>query len=1647
MADEKEFISQSDNGVRIAEIIAPENDGLAGMRHRGAAEPNTMTSVADGGRNSDSATSLSKRRKESIIFHDEPNATRVGEGGNNLKRHRVEVDYVEEAVQVSAVDEATRRMTVVEERAIEGRVLDSADGVRGTDAVRDNGSGSEDEDDEDLNVDGSYAPSPLNTTEIDMQAPPYTRFTPEEKEVIRNEAHTLGLCAFIEHYIMERQVSVRALLEVFVDAPVLELPIPDIQLLPLLRHQLVRFFRNRPKLPYVNTVDDVVGLLMKSKRIMVLTGAGVSVSCGIPDFRSPTGIYTRLNEEFGLDDPQQMFDIECFREMPELFYSFAKDLYPGNFQPAPTHAFVKLLEDNGQLLRNYTQNIDTLEHVQGIKNVLNCHGSFATATCIKCGYKCDGKELEKDVMAGQIAYCPECAAAQTRKTGIVASDTGTAALLGDPFSSKGGKDVYTYNGSSDDEADDDDYGAIRGIMKPDITFFGEKLPDQFDEALTADREKVDLLLVMGSSLKVAPVSDIMGNLPHTVPQIVINKTPILHFNFDVQLLGNADDIVAYLARRCGWELHHQRIPGGCTASEEFARTAAGLGPVDSPPSITFPIRVPVDKPDEDSAPADSMAPAAASVGGPYMKVVEKTYLAPPHWHPFPSAVITGKDLFVANGDSKVRLAVSSSDEEDGDFDSDDGGRSENSSSSDADDDDDNGTGVSKDSEDEAEEVHQLLDNPDKEDGSEELVRDIEKASLRNRKLSEEEMKEAGEASQHNQQTNETEQYIPEGVSPKLSSRAEEDLVVVVAERESKAVAEPLLDKDSSDRNNGSDNDDDEDDDEHMDNEDLGSVSGGFLGDFEEIEEDEDVERFISLNHTPLPSARQSPAPLSLPPKVGPSVSQLAAETMDVEENESGDESDASFESIPGISADAAAALNASDIPDAVETAELHPVETDTEAGITKDGDPSTQALALTENDSSTDATANTSKPLRCTSIERLKELQDEFRERFIPKLADGVFFNLDVYKRYTVVGASDKTLTGSIKGPLKPAETVSRTVTPVQKPSSLRINNIASTEAAAATSLPSATTAAAAEAEAAQKSDESQDGNNIPESETHESKSHGYNDSAETIGSTTVDPVRSPTSPLDKQSVSKPLSPLAIGARPKRLHVDADDDVVGTLLGVMKSPKIGGNSVNQQQQQPQAQTQLQPQAQPHQKQNSAILQQGIPDDILAAMMAMEGTSPLESPKPATVRPPNQQISAKEYAAKLPPGYKGPFSQLSIAEHAHFLGLVQKVRAGQLNAKDSAEYQRFKAKIDAEQQRFRTQAREKSLPLLKYIPEPVSQTAQRRLAEISSMALAHYAHRYMPVRVAAIRSSASGYVPLMYKETLLQRGKCYRVQMPNIGSAAVEGIMSTAADPWDCVQTNGRLLRKAAIPVTGDPMALKLAQLANADVAVSASSLIALLTLPQSYMRDVVIPFKVVDSQIDADGRTGADSADSTTSRTILLVDKPLMSAHASTPRKLNQMFYGVCADNKLTDKSQQLELGGGTMATAAGETTTENADSTDQISSENANYTLWEFGGLRMVVRYGVHGFSAPDNAKDKPSDATEGAWPQQQPAATTTTVTLKTKLEYHLESSTAETAIASCGNAGRFNGAYEDITESERLSWWMSSYLRGSPSEVWVSH
>lgn len=93
----------------------------------------------------------------------------------------------------------------------------------------------------------------------------------------------------------------------------------------------------------------------------------------------------------------------------------------------------------------------------------------------------------------------------------------------------------------------------KGVIKPDIIFFGEKLPLEFDVSFEADKDKVDLLIVIGSSLKVAPVANLRDKIPAHVPQILINREALQHMNnFDVQLLGYSDIITAELCRRMGW---------------------------------------------------------------------------------------------------------------------------------------------------------------------------------------------------------------------------------------------------------------------------------------------------------------------------------------------------------------------------------------------------------------------------------------------------------------------------------------------------------------------------------------------------------------------------------------------------------------------------------------------------------------------------------------------------------------------------------------------------------------------------------------------------------------------------------------------------------------------------------------------------------------------------------------------------------------------------------------------------------------------------------------------------------------------------------------------------------------------------------------
>ncbi|WFD30264.1 NAD-dependent histone deacetylase sir2 [Malassezia sp. CBS 17886] len=399
---------------------------------------------------------------------------------------------------------------------------------------------------------GGDAASTRSSPESDAgcgTAPDYGPLPPEYVAEVLADLRRHGLAACMRMHILpdvSRILPLVVSLGVMLPRAVVAAAQTDpLSFLPLLRSVLAKILRQRVKLPQYNTVQDALALLERSRNIVVLCGAGISVSCGIPDFRSKDGIYALLaeDEQYQLDDPSDMFDKEYFLQDPSLFYSFAyvalhdlaarmsaltssRSIYPENFEPSPSHHFIRRLEQRGKLLRLYTQNIDTLERKAGIERVVQCHGSFASATCTDpcCGHTVDGRAIRDDIFAQRVPMCGRCAARRVR--------------------------TKRKRAGSDDDSDN---GCARGVLKPDITFFGEKLSDAFERTVREDREKVDLVVVMGTSLKVAPVSDLLLHMPASTPVVLVNRTPILHMAMDVMLLGDSDEIVRYLERELGWE--------------------------------------------------------------------------------------------------------------------------------------------------------------------------------------------------------------------------------------------------------------------------------------------------------------------------------------------------------------------------------------------------------------------------------------------------------------------------------------------------------------------------------------------------------------------------------------------------------------------------------------------------------------------------------------------------------------------------------------------------------------------------------------------------------------------------------------------------------------------------------------------------------------------------------------------------------------------------------------------------------------------------------------------------------------------------------------------------------------------------------------
>ncbi|KAK1759692.1 SIR2-like protein [Echria macrotheca] len=390
--------------------------------------------------------------------------------------------------------------------------------------------------------------------------------TPEESVRFRQLLRAVGPEVFCKRTVDAGIITAKKMLTAFgIRPPAFLEGSSDDHYYGLLSLALTRELSKRAKLQRYNSVDDAVELLRTSRNIIVLTGAGISTSLGIPDFRSQgTGLYSKL-AHLGLSDPQEVFDITVFKQDPTIFYSVARDILPDTDRFSPTHAFIAMLQRQGKLLTNYSQNIDNLEAKAGITpdKLVQCHGSFATATCVKCGFKVVGDTLFPEIKAGKIPRCRKCAAQQRGVSG-----NRKRKLNRDGTERKVRRRPGDYDSNSDSEFD---VPAGGGVMKPDITFFGEPLPEEFSRRLTEhDRDLVDLVIVIGTSLKVAPVSEVVPYLPAHIPQIYISRTPVSHVNFDIDLLGDCDVVVAELCRRAGWDLEHEMVPEGQVVRVELA---------------------------------------------------------------------------------------------------------------------------------------------------------------------------------------------------------------------------------------------------------------------------------------------------------------------------------------------------------------------------------------------------------------------------------------------------------------------------------------------------------------------------------------------------------------------------------------------------------------------------------------------------------------------------------------------------------------------------------------------------------------------------------------------------------------------------------------------------------------------------------------------------------------------------------------------------------------------------------------------------------------------------------------------------------------------------------------------------------------------
>jgi NAD-dependent deacetylase len=239
---------------------------------------------------------------------------------------------------------------------------------------------------------------------------------------------------------------------------------------------------------------ELAALIEERRPCAVLTGAGISTESGIPDFRSPSGIWSKF-------DPFEYGSIQAFRADPAKVWSFYAPRFSMLTQAEPNDAHRALaeLERRGYVRAVVTQNIDLLHERAGSADVVEVHGSIRTSTCPGCGETYALSEVLALLDGGGAPACTRCGE----------------------------------------------------IVKPDVVFFGELLPPGAIERASALAREAKLLLVVGSTLEVHPVAGLpLETLDAGGEVAIVNRGPTaLDARATLKVEGNAGEILRAVAQR------------------------------------------------------------------------------------------------------------------------------------------------------------------------------------------------------------------------------------------------------------------------------------------------------------------------------------------------------------------------------------------------------------------------------------------------------------------------------------------------------------------------------------------------------------------------------------------------------------------------------------------------------------------------------------------------------------------------------------------------------------------------------------------------------------------------------------------------------------------------------------------------------------------------------------------------------------------------------------------------------------------------------------------------------------------------------------------------------------------------------------------